>query len=68
MMKFSKANQIFNLPLKSFLVLDVTFWNQFIKFLVKLLIFNYLVTLFMAIIKILCGLGKMQNIKLLFSS
>ena len=67
MMKFSKANQIFNLPL-SFLVLDVTFWNQFIKFLVKLLIFNYLVTLFMAIIKILCGLGKMQNIKLLFSS
>ena len=43
-------------------------WDQFIKFLVKLLVFNDLVSLPMAIIKILCGIDKIQNIMMYFSS
>ena len=43
-------------------------WDQFIKILVKLLTFNELVSFFMAIIKILCGTDKTQNIMMYFSS
>ena len=38
------------------------------KFLVMLLTFNELVSLFMVIIKILCGIDKIQNIVIYFSS
>ena len=54
---------------KSFFVADVTLSDQFIKFLVKLLTSNELVSLFMAtIIKILSDTGEMQNIMMYFST
>ena len=45
----------------------VTLWDQFISFLVNLVTFNNLVSLFMTIINILCVNDKMQNILLYFS-
>ena len=48
--------------------MDVTLWDQFIKCLVKLLTSSDLVSLFMAIINILCGTDKMQNIMMYISS
>ena len=53
---------------KSFFVADVTFLDQFIKFLVKFLTSNELVSLFMATIKILSDIDNMQNIMMYFSS
>ena len=53
---------------KSFFVADVTFSDQFIKFLVKFLTSNELVSLFMATIKILSDIDNMQNIMMYFSS
>ena len=44
------------------------FGTNLSNLLVKLLTFNYLVSLFMAIVKILCGIDKMENIMLHFSS
>ena len=44
------------------------FGANLVILLVKLLTFNNLVSLFMVIIKILCGIGKMQNIILYFFS
>ena len=41
---------------------------QTIKFLIKLLTFNELVSLLKAILKILCGIDKIQNIMMYFSS
>ena len=48
-------------------MLDVTLRYQIIKFLVKLLTFNDLFSLFMAIIKILCGIDNMQIIRPMMS-
>ena len=53
---------------KSFFVADVTHSDQFIKFLVKLLTSNELVSLFMATIRILSDIDNMQNIMMYFSS
>ena len=44
------------------------FGTNLLNLLVKLLTFNDLVSLFMAIVKILCGIDKMENIMLHFSS
>ena len=53
---------------KSLFVADVTLLDQFIKFLVKLLTSNELVSLFMATIKIWSDIDNMQNIMMYFSS
>ena len=49
-------------------ILHITLLDQFIKFLVKLLISSKLVSLFVATIKILSNIDKMQNIMTYFSS
>ena len=65
MIKFSKANSVPNLLLKKLYVCG-TLVPIYYFFLVKLLTFNELVSLFM-VIKILCGIDKMKNIMLHFS-
>ena len=49
-------------------ILHITLLDQFIKFLVKLLTSSELVSLFVATVKILSDIDKMQNIMTYFSS
>ena len=49
-------------------MLYVTFWDHFVKYLVNLPTSNNLLSLFVAIINILCGIDIMQNIMQHFSS
>ena len=66
MMKFSKQIKFLIYRWKIFFVWYVALWDQFINF------FDDLVSLFIGIIKILCGMwyyvDKMQNIMLYFSN
>ena len=55
-------------PKFTYKILHITLLDQFIKFLVKLLISSELVSLFVATIKILRNIDKMQNIMTYFSS
>ena len=55
-------------PKFTYKILHITLLDQFIKFLVKLLISSELVSLFVATIKILSNIDKMQNIMTYFSS
>ena len=67
--KWWSSQKLIKFPIchwKSFFVLDVTLWDQFIKFLIKLLTFNDFVSLFMAIMKILCGIDKNEKYYVVF--
>ena len=55
-------------PKFTYKILHITLLDQFIKFLVKLLTSSELVSLFVATIKILSDIDKMQNIMTYFSS
>ena len=55
-------------PKFTYKILHITLLDQFIKFLVKLLTSRELVSLFVATIKILSDIDKMQNIMTYFSS
>ena len=55
-------------PKFTYKILHITLLDQFVKLLVKLLTFRELVSLFVATIKILSDIDKMQNIMTYFSS
>ena len=55
-------------PKFTYKILHITLLDQFVKLLVKLLTFKELVSLFVATIKILSDIDKMQNIMTYFSS
>ena len=55
-------------PKFTYKILRITLLDQFIKFLVKLLTSSELVSLFVATVKILSDIDKMQNIMTYFSS
>ena len=55
-------------PKFTYKILHITLLDQFIKFLVKLLTSSELVSLFVATVKILSDIDKMQNIMTYFSS
>ena len=55
-------------PKFTYKILHITLLDQCIKFLVKLLTSSELVSLFVATVKILSDIDKMQNIMTYFSS
>ena len=55
-------------PKFTYKILHITLLDQFVKFLVKLITSSELVSLFVATIKILSDIDKMQNIMTYFSS
>ena len=55
-------------PKFTYKISHITLLDQFIKFLVKLLTSSELVSLFVATVKILSDIDKMQNIMTYFSS